>query len=99
MIDLEQDGGDVLLPVQAQPKARKNGGGGVHNGRLKVAVTQAPEKGTANAALIKVLAKAFGVKRSQVELVTGTSSSLKSFRIANVSVENLQSRMNELLGL
>lgn len=97
MIGLEQVGRDVLLPVQAQPKARKNGVVGIHNGRLKVAVTQAPEKGKANTALIKVLTNALRCKRSQVELVSGTTSTQKTFRIANIRAEELLSRIEGLL--
>ncbi len=97
MIDFEQAGDDVLLPVQAQPKARKNGVVGIHNGRLKVAVTQAPEKGKANVALVKVLAEALGVNRSQIELVAGATSGKKTFRIANVLAGDLRSRIDALL--
>ncbi len=97
MINLTQDGDDVLLPIQAQPKARKNGVVGVHDGRLKVAVTQAPEKGKANKALVKVLATAFGLNNSRIELVTGATSSKKCFRIANVRVEELRTLIDGLL--
>lgn len=96
MIDLEQDGDDVLLPVRAQPKARKNAIVGVHAGRLKVAVTQAPEKGKANTALVKVLAADLGLKRSQIQLVSGATSPQKVFRIANVSVLEIRQRIDEL---
>ena len=78
MIELEQTPTGVRLPVQAQPKARKNGLAGTHDGRLKVAVTQAPEQGKANNALVKVLAAALGLRRSQIELVSGATSSKKN---------------------
>lgn len=97
MIDLVQQGDDVLVPVQAQPRARKNGIVGVHDGRLKVAVTQAPEKGKANSALVKVLANALGVNRSQVELIAGQTSSKKTFRIANSRAGELKDRMDRVL--
>ena len=71
MIELSTDGDAVLIPVQARPKAKKTAVTGIHDGRLKVAVTQAPEKGKANDAILKLLAKTLGLKRSQLELVTG----------------------------
>ena len=40
-------------------------------GALKVAVTAPPEDGRANAALVEVLRDVLGVKRSQVELLSG----------------------------
>ena len=98
MIELEPSATGVLLPVQAQPKARKNGPVGEHNSRLKVAVTQAPEKGKANNALVKLLASALGLRRSQIELVSGATSSKKMFRITGVEIQELRRRIDESCG-
>ena len=97
MIDLEQTGDGVILPVQAQPRARKNAMVGLHAGRLKVAVTQPPEKGKANGAISKVLADTLGVKRSQVRLVSGVSSPQKKFLVAGARVGDLLRRIHECL--
>ncbi len=97
MIDIEPTTDGVLLPVRAQPGARKNGVVGVHDGRLKVAVTQAPEKGKANGAIQKVLAAALGLKKSQIELVGGPTSSQKKFRVTGLTVEELRDRIAILL--
>mgnify|MGYP000427444852 CR=1 FL=1 len=48
---------------------------------LKVAVTAAPEGGKANAAVIKLLAKALGVPKSRLTLIQGATSRDKVFRI------------------
>lgn len=98
MIELEESANGVLLPVQAQPKARKNGLVGTHDGRLKVAVTQAPEKGKANDALVKLLASALGLRRSQIELVSGATSSRKMFLVTGVDIPELQRRIDKLCG-
>ncbi len=71
---LEAHENGTILPVQAQPKAKKNGLAGCHDGALKVQVTQAPEKGKANGALEKVIAKSLGLKKSQVALLSGATS-------------------------
>jgi uncharacterized protein (TIGR00251 family) len=92
-IDWETTGDGVILPVQAQPGARRNGIVGVHAGRLKVAVTQVAERGKANAALCEVLADALKLKRSQVQLVSGATGSQKRFLIAGVTVEQLRERI------
>ncbi|QDT47792.1 hypothetical protein Pan258_18290 [Symmachiella dynata] len=97
MIDIEPTTDGVLLPVRAQAGARKNGVVGVHDGRLKVAVTQAPEKGKANGAIQKVLAAALGLKKSQVELVVGPTSSQKKFRLTGVTADALRERIAALL--
>ncbi len=97
MINLQPTDHGTLLPVRAQPGARKNAVTGVHDGRLKVAVTQAAEKGKANAALVKVLAAALGIKKSQIELVGGQTSPLKVFLIRGTTMEELQKRLTALL--
>jgi uncharacterized protein (TIGR00251 family) len=96
-IDLQATEGGVLLPVHAQPGARKNGVTGVLAGRLKVAVTQAPEKGKANDALVKVLAELLGLKRSQVSLVAGATSHHKKFLVAGIDVAALGEKIEALL--
>ena len=50
-------------------------------GVLRVRVTAAPEGGEANRAVIGLLAEAFGVAPSRVELVRGAASRDKLFRI------------------
>ncbi|GAB4152461.1 MAG: DUF167 domain-containing protein [Planctomycetaceae bacterium] len=95
MLEWKQDGDDVLLLVQAQPGSRKNGITGIHAGRLKVAVTAAPEKGKANKALEKVLANLLGFKRSQVSLENGATSTHKTIRFADVTVAMLRERLSE----
>jgi len=97
MIDIETTPDGLLLRVKAQPGARKNGVTGTHDGRLKVAVTQAAEKGKANAALQKVLAAALGLKKSQIELTAGPTSALKTFRLTGLDADELSKRINAIL--
>ena len=97
MIDLLATGDGVVLPVQAQPGARQNGVMGEHDGRLKVSVTQKPEKGKANKALVEVLARSLGLKKSQVTLLSGETSSHKKFLIAGLAREELANRIALLL--
>ncbi|MCA9067812.1 MAG: DUF167 domain-containing protein [Planctomycetaceae bacterium] len=94
-LELTPDG--LLLPVQAQPRARKNSLSGWHADRLKVCVTQAPEKGKANQALLKLLAKSLGLKRSQIQLVSGETSTQKMFCIQDITAEELLSRIDTVL--
>lgn len=97
-LNLETDGDAVLLPVRAQPKSSRNKIDGIHAGRLKVCVTQAPEKGKANKALLKVLQNGLQLKRSQIELCKGETAGLKIFRVKGLSVDDLQKRITDALG-
>jgi uncharacterized protein (TIGR00251 family) len=87
----------VILPVRAQPGARKNGVLGEQAGSLKVAVTAPPEHGRANKALTETLHEALGVKRSQVELLSGATSREKRFLIRGISKAVLSVRLENLL--
>lgn len=95
--ELEQTPDGILLPVQAQPRARKNVLSGWHAERLKVCITQAPEKGKANHAILKLLAKALGLKRSQIELVSGQTSPQKMFCIHDIAADELLTRIEAVL--
>lgn len=97
MIPLEETADGVILPVKGQPGARRNALTGIHDGALKVAVCQAPEKGKATAAILEVVARALGLKKSQVELVSGPTSTHKKVLVRGVSTEELRQRLSELL--
>ena len=97
MVPLEETPVGIVLTVKAQPGARRNGVVGEHAGSLKVAVTQAPEKGKANDAIIEVLADLLELKRNQLRLVSGATSSQKKFLVTGVSLDELQQRIERLL--
>ena len=99
MIDLEPTSVGVILPIQAQPKARRNGINGVHAGRLKIAVTAAPEKGKANQAILKVLARVLQIKRSQLSIIAGEVSSHKKCLVRGVAIDDLRRRILECVSL
>jgi len=98
LIQLEVTDEGVILPVQARPGARSSGIRGVHVGALRVSVTQAAEKGKANKALLGVLGKALGLRKSQIELVSGPTSSRKRFLIRGVTEEQLRQLVEAALG-
>ncbi|MHC4877661.1 MAG: DUF167 domain-containing protein [Planctomycetota bacterium] len=87
----------VVLPVQAQPRAKKNGVFGSHDGALKVQVTQAPEKGKANETLEKVIAKELGLRKSQVQLLAGATSTRKKFLLSGVALSDVEQQIQTLL--
>jgi len=68
----------VLVSVRVQPKASRAGVGAVSAGLLKVAVNEPPDKGKANRAVEKLLARAVGIAPSLVEVVKGETSRRKT---------------------
>jgi uncharacterized protein (TIGR00251 family) len=97
MIELGTHPEGIVLPIRAMPGASAARIRGEHNGALKVAVTQVAEKGKANQALVEVLAKALGVKRSQVDLLSGETDRDKRFLVRDVKLEWLRERIGEML--
>lgn len=96
-IDLQTTDDGVLLPVKAQAGARQNRIRGVHAGALRVAVTQVAEKGRANKAIVALLAKQLRLAKSQIQLVSGNTSSEKKFCITGVRREDIVKKLAESL--
>jgi len=97
-IQLDETDDGVVLPVRAQPRARKNSITGVHDGSLKVAVTAVPEKGKANDAILKLLAGSLDLRRSQLQIVSGASSSQKRILVRDMTPPELRKRIESAAG-
>ena len=87
----------MILPVKGAPGSKKNEVRDATDGMLKVCCTQIPEKGKANKAILEVLAKSLGLKRSQISLLSGETDSRKKFLVENISVEELQRKIESAL--
>lgn len=93
VIDLEEHSDGVVLPVKAHPGARRNEIRSAQNGMLRVSVTQAPEKGKANKAIIALLAKELSLRKSQIELLGGETSGQKRFLVLGISLSDMRKRV------
>ena len=78
--------GGVAVRVRVQPRARRPGLGSVmpaaDGPRLRLAVTEPPEDGRANAAACAALARALGVPASAVSVAQGASAREKTLTVA-----------------
>lgn len=77
----------LVLFVRLTPKGGRDAVDGVETGadgkpHVKIRVSAPPEDGKANAALIGLLAKACGVPKSSVSILSGQTSRLKQVAIA-----------------
>ena len=93
--DLYRAEGDdaVVLHVHVQPGAGRSSVVGRHGTALKLRVAAAPEGGRANDAVADLLAETFGVKRGQVELVSGQSSRAKQFKLTGVDLVTFRTQL------
>lgn len=96
-VDLEPHAEGTILSVRAHAGARRSEIRGVQDGMLKVSVTQAPERGKANKAIVMLLAEELSLKRSQVELVTGQTSPQKRFLLRGLKPDEVAARLAPLL--
>lgn len=79
----------VRLDLRLTPRAGRNAIEGVRDGRLQVKVTAPPEDGKANAAVIKLLSKAWKIPQSSFEIVAGHTSRDKSLLLRGLRLEDL----------
>lgn len=98
MIEVRPHPEGAVLPVRAQPGAKRDAVLGEHGGALKVAVTAPPEDGRANAALVECLKSWLGVKRSQVELIGGQTARNKLFLVRGLTAEQVSAILTSKLG-
>lgn len=76
------DGPDLVLRVQVQPRASRDGLAGVAGDCLKVRVAAPPVEGAANERLTAFLAELFGVPKRRVNLLHGQGGRHKLVRIS-----------------
>ena len=92
----------VRVAIRLTPKASRNAIAGIAEAGqgeavLKVMVTAVPEAGKANEALIKLLAKEWGVAKSSISLVAGATDRNKILHIAG-DAGDLMARLGQTPG-
>lgn len=86
-INLTEKDGAIIFNVRVVPRASKSEVVGEMDGALKVRIASPPVDGAANAELVKLLSKTFGVSKSDVEIVGGQTSKTKQMKILNLTAE------------
>src|SRR3546814_6141787 len=80
--------GGLLVDLRLQPgaiRAKVDGPARLDDGAmvLKLRVTEPPEDGKANAALVRLLAKSWGLQKSPLSLVAGHTDRRKTLAVAD----------------
>lgn len=92
-LDLDASRDGTRLRLRVKPGAKQDAIVGVHGGALKLAVSAAPERGKANAAVIALLARALDLPSSAITIVRGESSQDKLVAIP-LTPEDLERRLS-----
>ncbi len=74
----------VDIRIKAVPGASRDAVAGMLGERVKVRVSAPPEGGKANRAIEAVIARALGIKPSQVAVVMGMTNPEKTVRVSGV---------------
>ena len=75
----------VEINFQVLPRSSQSRIVGLHNDAVKIKLNKPPVDGQANAECCRVVAKYFGVSKTQVSVLRGTSSRQKTILIAGAS--------------
>ena len=84
---------DLEVDVRVQTRASRDRIAGFRDGTLRVCVGAPPERGKANASVLRLLAKTLGIARRRVQLVRGETSRTKRLRIAGMSEDEFRERI------
>jgi uncharacterized protein len=71
----------MILTVHTKPSARENRLLWLDSDTLKISVRATPEKGKANAEVIKLLSKELRVPTSSIRIVRGSTTRIKQVEI------------------
>jgi uncharacterized protein (TIGR00251 family) len=88
-------GDELVVSVHVRPGGRRDAVEGTHDGVLAVRVSAPPADGRANEAVCRLLASAFGVRRRDVEVVSGHTARRKRVRITGPR-SDLEQRLAQL---
>ncbi len=81
MISYVEKDGALIFKVRVVPRASRSEIVGEHDGALRVRIAAPPVDGAANDELVRLLARAFGVPRSAIQIIAGHASKLKTVRV------------------
>ena len=91
--------GAVMLEIEVQPGAKRQGVIGVNDwrGKLSVAVRADAQKGKANNAVLHVLSTTLNIPKYQLKIVAGKTSRSKKVRIEGLSPLKLHTLLQPFL--
>ena len=98
MIRVEPAGPDgAAFEVWASPGASREGVRGERDGALRVAVAAPAERGRANEALVRLLARALGVRPGELSIESGARARAKRVVARSLDAGALEERLAGLL--
>ncbi len=75
----------ITVNIKVEPRSSRTGIAGPYKDGLKVKLASPPVEGKANKELIEVLAKKFGIRKKDVEIIKGAKSKNKIVKLHGVT--------------
>ncbi len=88
----------VVIRLHVQPGARRTAVGGLHGERLRVAVAEAPEKGRATEAVLRLVADSLQLPVAAVSLLRGATARQKDVLVTGLSLSEVVARLQAVIG-
>ncbi len=85
--------GGAAFAVRVVPRASKNEISGRHGDAVKIRLTAPPVEGAANQALVGFLAETLGVRKNQIEILTGHTSRDKMVCVVGLTPQEVEERL------
>jgi uncharacterized protein (TIGR00251 family) len=84
----------LVINVKVEPRSSRAGITGPYGEGLRIRLTSPPVEGRANKELVAILAKEFGIKKSDVEILSGKKS--KNKRVKLTGVKDIESILKKI---
>jgi hypothetical protein len=84
-----------MIKVKVVPRSSRDEVTGLEGDILKIRVTDPPVEGAANSKVVTLLAKRFGLSKSDVEIVAGSRSRVKLVKIDNLSLQDVRKSLEK----
>lgn len=96
-LTLSERGGELRVAVIVKPRSSRSAILGAHDGALSVALNAPPVDGAANAELVKLLARALSVRKSDVTIASGQTGRRKLVDISGIDAATFRARVAAVL--
>ncbi len=92
-LSLHETTAGIVFKVKVVPGSSRDRIAGLLGDALKIAVAAAPERGAANQAVVKLLARQLGLPANQIEVIRGHTHPRKEIRVRGITATELLARL------
>ncbi|MSO45153.1 MAG: DUF167 domain-containing protein [Acidobacteria bacterium] len=90
---IEADAQGIVITIRVIPRASPSGVAGTRDGAVLVRLNAPPVEGAANAELVHLIAKALGVPKRAVTILSGERNRTKRVQVAGIDAATATTRL------